>query len=226
MKCKILHESSGRMRVHLHCGTMSLKQADVLEYYLKNQSGVSDVAVFDRTQDAIIRYHGDRSSVIAALACFSFRQAESLDLVPEHTSRALNREFEDKLAMAVCRRVINKLFLPMPVTAAIVAVKSLKYIWEGLRALFRGKLTVAVLDATAVTVSVVRGDFNTAGSVMFMLRLGEILEEWTHKKSVADLAVPCPCKWKMSGSRPGMRKCWFPWDRYRLAIRSWFAPAV
>ena len=167
---------------------MSLKQADVLEYYLKNQSGVSDVAVFDRTQDAIIRYHGDRSSVIAALACFSFRQAESLDLVPEHTSRALNREFEDKLAMAVCRRVINKLFLPMPVTAAIVAVKSLKYIWEGLRALFRGKLTVAVLDATAVTVSVVRGDFNTAGSVMFMLRLGEILEEWTHKKSVADLA--------------------------------------
>ena len=188
MKCKILHESSGRMRVHLHCGTMSLKQADVLEYYLKNQSGVSDVAVFDRTQDAIIRYHGDRSSVIAALACFSFRQAESMDLVPEHTSRALNREFEDKLAMTVCRRVINKLFLPMPVTAAIVAVKSLKYIWEGLRALFRGKLTVAVLDATAVTVSVVRGDFNTAGSVMFMLRLGEILEEWTHKKSVADLA--------------------------------------
>ena len=188
MKCKILHESSGRMRVHLHCGTMSLKQADVLEYYLKNQSGVSDVAVFDRTQDAIIRYHGDRSSVIAALACFSFRQAESMDLVPEHTSRALNRDFEDKLAMTVCRRVINKLFLPMPVTAAIVAVKSLKYIWEGLRALFRGKLTVAVLDATAVTVSVVRGDFNTAGSVMFMLRLGEILEEWTHKKSVADLA--------------------------------------
>ena len=188
MKCKILHESSGRMRVHLHCGTMSLKQADVLEYYLKNQSGVSDVAVFDRTQDAIIRYHGDRSSVIAALACFSFRQAESMDLVPEHTSRALNREFEDKLAMTVCRRVINKLFLPMPVTAAIVAVKSLKYIWEGLCALFRGKLTVAVLDATAVTVSVVRGDFNTAGSVMFMLRLGEILEEWTHKKSVADLA--------------------------------------
>ena len=188
MKCKILHESSGRMRVHLHCGTMSLKQADVLEYYLKNQSNVSDVAVFDRTQDAVIRYHGDRSSVIAALACFSFRQAESMDLVPEHTSRALNREFEDKLAMTVCRRVINKLFLPMPVTAAIVAVKSLKYIWEGLRALFRGKLTVAVLDATAVTVSVVRGDFNTAGSVMFMLRLGEILEEWTHKKSVADLA--------------------------------------
>ena len=188
MKCKILHESSGRMRVHLHCGTMSLKQADVLEYYLKNQSGVSDVAVFDRTQDAVIRYHGDRSSVIAALARFSFRQAESMDLVPEHTSRALNREFEDKLAMTVCRRVINKLFLPMPVTAAIVAVKSLKYIWEGLRALFHGKLTVAVLDATAVTVSVVRGDFNTAGSVMFMLRLGEILEEWTHKKSVADLA--------------------------------------
>ena len=188
MKCTILHESRGRMRVHLHCGRMSLHQADVLEYYLKNEAGVLDVAVYDRTQDAVICYEAQRGAVIAALARFSFARGEKMDLVPEHTSRELNREFEEKLTMTVCRRVFYKLFLPMPVAAAIAAVKSLKYIWAGLSALLHGKLTVAVLDATAVTVSVVRGDFNTAGSVMFMLRLGEILEEWTHKKSVADLA--------------------------------------
>ena len=188
MKCKIIHESGGRMRVHLNCVRMSLRQADVLEFYLKNVSGVTAVAVYDRTQDAVIRYGGSRAAVVQALARFSFDRAEAMDLVPEHTSRALNREFEDKLAMTVCCRVISKLFLPVPVTSAIALVRSVKYIKEGLRALLRGKLTVAVLDATAVTTSVIRGDFGTAGSVMFMLRLGEILEEWTHKKSVADLA--------------------------------------
>ena len=188
MKCKIIHESGGRMRVHLNCVRMSLRQADVLEFYLKNVSGVTAVAVYDRTQDAVIRYGGSRTAVVQALARFSFDRAEEMDLVPEHTSRALNREFEDKLAMTVCRRVLSKLFLPAPVTSAIALVRSLKYIKEGLRALLRGKLTVAVLDATAVTTSIIRGDFGTAGSVMFMLRLGEILEEWTHKKSVADLA--------------------------------------
>ena len=188
MKCTILHESSGRMRVHLHCGRMSLHQADVLEYYLKNEKGIAAVSVFDRTQDAVIRYTGDRKTLIAALARFSFPKAEAMDLVPDHTSRALNREFEEKLTFTVARRAFSKVFLPFPVTAAIAVIKSFKYIKEGLTALLRGKLTVAVLDATAVTVSVVRGDFDTAGSVMFMLRLGEILEEWTHKKSVADLA--------------------------------------
>ena len=188
MKCKIIHESGGRMRVHLNCVRMSLRQADVLEFYLKNVSGVTAVAVYDRTQDAVIRYGGSRAAVVQALARFSFDRAEAMDLVPEHTSRALNREFEDKLAMTVCCRVISKLFLPVPVTSAIALVRSVKYIKEGLRALLRGKLTVAVLDATAVTTSLIRGDFGTAGSVMFMLRLGEILEEWTHKKSVADLA--------------------------------------
>ena len=188
MKCKIIHESGGRMRVHLNCVRMSLRQADVLEFYLKNVSDVTAVAVYDRTQDAVIRYGGSRAAVVQALARFSFDRAEAMDLVPEHTSRALNREFEDKLAMTVCCRVISKLFLPVPVTSAIALVRSVKYIKEGLRALLRGKLTVAVLDATAVTTSLIRGDFGTAGSVMFMLRLGEILEEWTHKKSVADLA--------------------------------------
>ena len=188
MKCNILHESPGRLRVHLHCARMTLHQADVLEYYLRSIDGVKEVKVYDRTQDAVVLYTAPRGSVIAALAAFSFPKAEAMELVPEHTSRVLNREFEDRLAMTVMRRCISKLFLPFPVTAALSVFRSVKYIKEGLKALWHGRLSVAVLDATAVTVSLVRGDFATAGSVMFMLRLGEILEEWTHKKSVADLA--------------------------------------
>ena len=188
MKCTILHESPGRLRVHLQCPAMTLHQADVLEYYLRAVDGVSDVKVYDRTRDAVILYASGRGGVIAALASFSFPKAEALALVPEHTPRALNREFEDKLAVTVMRRCISKLFLPVPVTTALAVIRSVRYIKEGLKALWHGKLSVAVLDATAVTVSILRGDFSTAGSVMFMLRLGEILEEWTHKKSVADLA--------------------------------------
>ena len=188
MKCKILHETRGRLRVHLLCGRMSLHEADVLEYELLAVEGVSSAKVFDRTQDAVIVYESSRQAVIHALAAFSFAAAEANGRVPERTPRALNREFEDKLAMTVMRRVFSKLFLPAPVTTAIALYRSVRYIREGLSALWHGKLTVAVLDATAVTVSMVRGDFATAGSVMFMLRLGEILEEWTHKKSVADLA--------------------------------------
>ena len=188
MKCTILHESPGRLRVHLQCPAMTLHQADVLEYYLRAVDGVSDVKVYDRTRDAVILYTSGRGGVIAALASFSFPKAEALALVPEHTPRALNREFEDKLAVTVMRRCISKLFLPVPVTTALAVIRSVRYIKEGLKALWHGRLSVAVLDATAVTVSLLRGDFSTAGSVMFMLRLGEILEDWTHKKSVADLA--------------------------------------
>ena len=188
MKCQILHESRGRLRVHLSCSRMTLRQADVLEYYLKHATGAETVQVFDRTCDAVIVYPCARETVIRALAAFSFQKAETMDLVPAHTPRELNREFEDKLAMTVLRRAFSKLFLPLSVRAVIAMVRSVKYIKEGLSALLHGKLSVAVLDATAVTVSMVRGDFDTAGSVMFMLRLGEILEEWTHKKSVADLA--------------------------------------
>ena len=188
MKCTILHESPGRLRVHLQCPAMTLHQADVLEYYLRAVDGVSDVKVYDRTRDAVILYTSGRGGVIAALASFSFPKAEALALVPEHTPRALNREFEDKLAVTVMRRCVSKLFLPVPVTTALAVIRSIRYIKEGLKALWHGRLSVAVLDATAVTVSLLRGDFSTAGSVMFMLRLGEILEDWTHKKSVADLA--------------------------------------
>ena len=167
---------------------MTLHQADVLEYYLRAQGGVRSVKVYDRTQDAVVLYDAERGSMLRALAGFSFAKAEAMELVPEHTSRALNREFEDRLAVTVMCRCISKLFLPAPVTTAVALARSVRYLREGLSALLRGQISVAVLDATAVTVSMVRGDFATAGSVMFMLRLGEILEEWTHKKSVADLA--------------------------------------
>ena len=188
MKCKILHDTAGRLRVHLCCKRMTLRQADVLEYYLLAVDGVRSVKVYDRTRDAVVVYDAERERMIRALARFSFEKAEKLDLAPEHTSRTLNREFEDKLALTVMRRCASNLFLPAPVTSALAVIRSAKYIKEGLLTLWHRKLSVAVLDATAVTVSMVRGDFATAGSVMFMLRLGEILEEWTHKKSVADLA--------------------------------------
>ena len=186
MKCKILHESPGRMRIRTLCGAMSLRQADILEAYLKKVDGAKSVQVYDRTGDAVICYAGSRGAMLHALAVFSYARSE--ELAPEHSSRALNREFEDKLVFTVLRRAGNQLFLPSPIRTAIAIFRSAKYIKAGLTSLLHGRLTVSVLDATAVTVSMVRGDFATAGSVMFMLRLGEILEEWTHKKSVADLA--------------------------------------
>ena len=158
------------MRVHLACRRMSLREADILEYYLKNVPGVTAVKVFDRTQDAIITYQADRTALIRALAVFSFTSEQAVALVPEHTSRQLNREYEDKLVFTVCRRAFSRLFLPYPITTAIALFCSVKYIKEGLKALWHGKLSVAVLDATAVTVSMLRGDFNTAGSVMVMLK--------------------------------------------------------
>ena len=172
--------------MHAMQGAMSLQQADILEAYLKKVDGAKSVKVYDRTGDAVICYAGSRDAMLHALAVFSYARSE--ELAPEHSSRALNREFEDKLVFTVLRRAGNQLFLPSPIRTAIAIFRSAKYIKAGLTSLLHGRLTVSVLDATAVTVSMVRGDFATAGSVMFMLRLGEILEEWTHKKSVADLA--------------------------------------
>ncbi len=191
MKWQILHQSRGRLRVHLCTPRMTLRQADIVEYYLRSIPGVTDVQVFDRTRDAVICYEENtdrRDALVQALRAFTFATAEELATVPEHTARALNREFEDKLVACVLRRIGTKLFLPLPIRAALAVCRSLRYIREGLRSLLRGQLTVSVLDATAVTVSLLRGDFNTAGSVMFMLHLGELLEDWTHKKSVSDLA--------------------------------------
>ena len=188
MRCEVKHTSPGRVRVHLCKARMSLREADVLEYYLRAVPGVTKVQVLDRTCDAVISYSGPRADVTRALARFSFAAPEAAALAPDHTSRALNREFEDKLAGRVLMRAVTKALFPMPLRAAIALVRAVPYLKAGVQALLRGKLSVAVLDATAVTVSLARGDFDTAGSVMFMLGLGELLEDWTHKKSVSDLA--------------------------------------
>ena len=188
MKCKILHESRGRIRVHLMCNRMTLHDADILEYYMRNIDGVTSVKVYDRTQDAIIIYKTERKNIIRALAKFSFKAKEAIELVPEHTSRQLHRDFEDKLIFTTVSHIATKLFLPVPIRTALTLFRSIKYIRKGLKALLSRKLSVSVLYATAVSVSIIRGDFSTASSVMFMLNLGEILEDWTHKKSVADLA--------------------------------------
>lgn len=186
MKCKILHESKGRLRVHLMHTRMTLAQADVLEYYMKTVDGVTDVQVYDRTGDAVIHYLCGRAAIINALSAFSYES--SAVFAPEHTGRELNRAYEDKIVFTVLGRAVSRLFIPMPVRIAVVAFKSGGYLWRGIRALLRGKLEVAVLDATAITVSMLRGDYETASSIMFLLKLGGILEEWTHKKSVDDLA--------------------------------------
>ena len=190
MKCQILHESAGRMRVHIVRQRMTLKQADQLEYYLANLPYVSDVRVFDRTGDAVIRYTGGqaRGRLIRALADFAYDTPQVQALVPEQTGRALSRTYENRLAGVVIRRYLRRLLLPAPVRHVLAVFRALKYVKEGLKCLLKGKIEVPVLDATAITVSILRGDFETASSVMFLLRIGEILEEWTHKKSVDDLA--------------------------------------
>ncbi len=168
---------------------MSLADADVLEYYLRSKVAVNEVKVYDRTCDAVIFYKdGMRQDVIDALAAFDFGDERALSLVPDHTSRELNREYSDKLFYSIARRCINKFLLPIPIRTGLTCYRSIGYIKAGLSALRNRKLSVEVLDATAITVSMLQGNFNTAGSVMFMLGIGEILDEWTHKKSVADLA--------------------------------------
>ena len=186
MRCTILHECAGRLRIHAQQRRMTLLQADILEAYLRRLPGVTSAAVYDRTCDAVICYRGPREQVISALARFSYEQAA--ELAPEHSSRTLNREYEEKLVLAVCRRAVSRLFFPAPLRTAMTAVRSVRYIKEGLDCLLRGRVQVPVLDAAAVAVSMLRGDFETAGSIMFLLGVGDTLNEWTHKKSVADLA--------------------------------------
>lgn len=175
------------MRVHLSQRHMTLRQADILEYTLLHTPGVSEVRVLDRTCDAIIRYTCPRARILATLSRFSYHSAESAQ-VPAENGRTLNRLYEEKLVFSILRRTLGKLFLPVPVRNALCLIRAVGYFARGFRSLLHRKLEVAVLDATAITVSVLRRDFATASSVMFLLHLGELLEEWTHRKSVADLA--------------------------------------
>ena len=185
MKCKILSEIDGRMRVRLFMPRMSLKQADIVEEYLGAVAGVKSVKVFDRNCDVVVEY-SDRAAVVSALSGFSFETCGITE--PKPTGRELNREYQDKLAGVVMRRVLKKALLPAPWRAAICVAKCSQYFARGVKSLWHKRLDVAVLDATAITVSVLRGDTDTASSIMFMLKIGDILEEWTHKKSVDDLA--------------------------------------
>ncbi len=188
MKCKIMHESKGRMRVRFCISRMTLKQADTAEYALYAVSGVTRVQVFERTCDIVIAYTCPREKIIGELSAFSFDDEKNTSLVPEHTGRKLNKQYEEKLAAVVIRRFVNKLILPMPLRRIMAVIKAAKYIFRGLKCLLKGKLEVSVLDATAIGVSLLRGDFKTAGSVMFLLNVGDILDEWTHRKSIDDLA--------------------------------------
>ena len=188
MRFIIKHEMKGRMRIHLLQNRMTYEQADILLYFLTNMKTVSSAKVYERTQDAVIRYTGDREVIIEEMKRFSYEKTEVPAGLLENSGRALNVAYQEKLINKVLFGYARKWFLPYPVNALYTTAVSLKYIYKGLKVLCKGKIEVPVLDATAIGVSILRNDIDTAGSVMFLLGIGEILEEWTHKKSVDDLA--------------------------------------
>lgn len=167
---------------------MTIEEADKADAYLKSIRGIDDVTVYERTGDLIIYYSFDRSELIRILAHFSFENDEVKNIEIVGTARLVQREYEEKLIMTITLRYFRKIFYPLPLRIALAYIKSIKYILKALKSLAKGQLNVSVLDAVAITVSLIRGDFETASSVMFLLKIGEILEEWTHKKSVSDLA--------------------------------------
>lgn len=188
MRFVIKHEIKGRIRIHLVQKRMTLQQADILQYYLEMQENVDSAKVQERTCDATVCYHGSREEVLRIVKNFTYERVDVPEDYLKNSGREMNREYKDKLVNKVVLHYGTKLLMPFSVREAIAAVKSVKYLWNGLCTLCRGKIEVPVLDATAIGVSMFRGDINTAGSVMFLLGIGEILEEWTHKKSVGDLA--------------------------------------
>ena len=188
MKFYIKHESRGRIRIHLAQKRMSSVQAETLIYYLQNQKQVSFAKVYDRTSDAVICYQGERSAILRMVQTFHYEKVELPTGLVESSGRELNKEYQEKLISKVIYHFGRKWFLPAPIRNAYTAVVYVKYIWKGIRTLAKGKIEVPVLDATAIGVSMLRGDYGTASSVMFLLGVGELLEEWTHKKSVGDLA--------------------------------------
>lgn len=188
MKFIIKHEIRGRIRIHAVQKRMSCREADILHYYLTTQKFVTAVKVNEQVQDAVICYVGNRDVMIDVLKRFKYENVEVPDVFLQNSGREINGQYWEKLVGKVVFRAGRKLFLPYQARACIVAVKSIKYIWNGIRTLSQGKIEVPVLDAAAIGVSVLRNDMKTAGSIMFLLSIGEILEEWTHKKSVDDLA--------------------------------------
>lgn len=188
MKFVIKHEIKGRIRIHLCQNHMTIRQADLLAWFLSNQPMVEEAKVYERTADAVIHYRGERRELIRAVLDFTYEDETLNEIVPVDSGRELNQEYQEKLVNRCLGRLCAKLFLPAPVRAAYTMLKAVRYVWKGIRCLMRCKIEVEVLDATAIAVSIIRSDFDTAGSVMFLLGIGELLEEWTHKKSVGDLA--------------------------------------
>ena len=188
MKFKIEHQIRGRMRIHLCQKRMTCRQADQLEYFLRGLEGVTTAKVAERNQDAVICYDGDKTEILKAVQRFSYSHAEAPESYLQNSGREMNSEYWEKMVNHVVLHYGKKIFLPMPIRTVLTTLRSVKYIWKGVRTLARRKIEVSVLDATAIGVSIFRGDFATASSVMFLLGFGEILEDWTHKKSVDDLA--------------------------------------
>lgn len=188
MKFVIKHEIKGRMRIHVSQYRMSYEQADTLLYFLHSNKYVTFAKVYERTGDAVISYVGDRTEMIRTLQQFSYEKVDVPAGVVENSGRELNAKYQEKLIGKIVCRYAGKMFLPYPLRACVTTVKSVKYLWKGLQCLWHRKIEVPVLDATAIGVSIFRNDIETAGSVMFLLGIGELLEEWTHKKSVDDLA--------------------------------------
>lgn len=190
MNAVIIHESRGRMRLQcrLKQKEMSLRQADLLEAWFQKQSWISRVTVHERTGCVILYYTGARETVLQAVRKFSWKQAEQSVSLPAHSSRMLNRQFEEKLVGKAVLKLVSTLFLPAPLRIAQVLWHAVPFLRKGLRCLKQGKIKVELLDAVSISLSMIRRDFATAGSVMFLLELGELLEEWTRKKSVQDLA--------------------------------------
>lgn len=188
MKFVIRHESKGRIRIHAVQYRMTYAQADTLLYYLHSQKEITFAKVYDRTCDATISYAGDRERIIELLRNFHYENAEVPTGLIETSGRELNNSYQEKLIGKIVFHYARRIILPYPIRVCLTTIRSIRYLWKGLKTLAAGKIEVPVLDATAIGVSLVRSDFNTAGSIMFMLGIGELLEEWTHKKSVDDLA--------------------------------------
>ena len=188
MKFKIKHEIRGRIRIHMEQKRMTHEQADILLFYLQNIDGVFRADVYDRTADATIHYKGNRETIIEGLRRFRYEEVEVPNGLLETSGRAMNAEYQEKLVDKILFHYGRKFLLPYPISAAYTTIMSAKYIWKGIRTLMERRIEVPVLDATAIGVSIFRSDFSTASSIMFLLGIGELLEEWTHKKSVDDLA--------------------------------------
>lgn len=188
MKFLIKHEMKGRMRIHMVQKRMTYAQADTLLYYLQQQTGITSAKVYEQTADAVVNYTGDRAQIIRLLQTFHYEKVDVPQGVIENSGRELNAVYKEKLICKVVWHYGKRLFVPAPIRAVITTVRGIGYIYKGIQSLRHKKLDVAVLDATSIAVSLIRQDMSTAGSIMFLLGIGELLEEWTHKKSVDDLA--------------------------------------